>query len=92
MAWVEQNGESFLINSEISVCRCKPAAHDFQNEVSGLFDHSGRSPLRTGLSKYGSSGPCVGMVWADTVNLVYSIEIKEVSTAQAFFLSHKEMT
>jgi hypothetical protein len=60
--------------------------------MSGLLDDSGRSPLPTSLSKYGSSGPYVGMVWADTVNLVYSIEIKEVSTAQAFFLSHKEMT
>jgi len=33
-------------------------------------------------SEYGSSGPCLGTVWADTDNPVYSIEINETKESK----------
>jgi len=42
---------------------------DSQGHALSWVD-SGRSPLRICPSEFGSSGPCLGMAWADTDNLV----------------------
>ena len=53
------------------------------------MNHSGRSHLLIRLNAYGSTIPCLGMVWADTDDPVSQIKITEISwvpcCARSFF-------